>query len=147
MERREECGVQHAIVDGVSRADSSVGGDSPRSPVDDETVLSVLATRARSHSRTHLALTATIGVADAVVLAWAHPQFWSIAALFATAGAYGAWGLVDRALSDRPGDGSFATPTTYVLRISRAIIGVAGILLAIAAVGGIWDAALGGWRH
>lgn len=146
MERREESGVQQAIVEGFPRADSSVGADPTRSP-GDETVLSVLATRARSHSRTHLALAATIGIADAVVLGWAHPQFWSIAAFFAAAGAYASWGLVDRALSDRLGDGSFATPTTYALRISRAIIGVAGILLAIAAVGGIWDAALGGWRH
>ena len=146
MEGREESSVQQAIVDGFPRADSSVGADPPRSPAD-ETVLSVLATRARSHSRTHLALAATIGFADAVVLAWAHPQFWSIAALFATAGAYASWGLIDRALSDRLGDGSFDTPTKYALRISRAVTGIAGVLLAIAALGGIWDAALGGWRH
>ncbi len=146
MERREESNVQHSIVEGFPRADSSVGADPPRSPVN-ETVLSVLATRARSHSRTHLALAASIGVADAVVLGWAHPHFWPIAALFAAAGAYASWGLVDRALSDRPGGGPFATPTKYALRISRVITGVAGILLAIAALGGIWDAALGGWRH
>jgi len=146
MEGREESSVQQAIVDGFPRADSSVGADPPRSPAD-ETVLSVLATRARSHSRLHLTATTLIGLADAAALAWAQPHLWPLAALFAAAGGYGAWGLVDRALSDRIAAGFLDTPTTKSLRLARVVIGVGGALAAIAATGGIWDASLGGWRH
>jgi len=146
MGRPEQAELGYAIGDEFPRADSPVVAGAPRAD-SHETVFSVLAARARSHSRTHLALTTLIGLADAAALAWAHPQLWSMAALFAAPGAYGAWGLVDRALSDRVAAGSFDTPMTNVLRIVRVVIGVAGTLAAIAAVGGIWDASLGGWRH
>ena len=56
-------------------------------PGDGETVFTIIAERARGHSTSHLLLTAAIGFIDAAAIGWAHPSFWSLALLFAAAGA------------------------------------------------------------
>ena len=113
----------------------------------EETIFSVLAARAQSQSRVHLAMTAVIGLVDAVALGWAHPALWSIAAVLAAGGAYGAWGLIDRVLAGRVAAGALDTPGTNALRILREVTALTGLLALLAAFGGIWDASLGGWRH
>ncbi len=114
-----------------------------------ETVFSVLAARARTHPRAHLALTTIIGAVDAIALGWAHPALWPLATLFGAVGAYGAWGLLDRLLADRraPGATPFAPSHVSALRVVREMTAIVGVIAALAAVGGIWDASLGGWRH
>jgi hypothetical protein len=115
----------------------------------EESVFAVLAARARTHSRLHLLVTTVIGAVDAIALGWAHPSLWPLAALFAAAGAYGAWGLADRSLTDH----APATPAPFrrsmalAVRVMRDMAAVAGVVAALAAVAGIWDASLGGWRH
>lgn len=113
----------------------------------EETIFSLLAARAQSHSRRHLALTAVVGLVDAVALAWAHPALWWVAAVLAAGGAYGAWGVADRAVTDRIAAGALHTPVTGLLRVLREVTALLGLIAILAAVGGIWDASLGGWRH
>jgi len=115
----------------------------------EESLFAMLAARSRTHSRRHLLATTVIGAVDAVALGWAHPALWPLAALFAAAGAYGAWGLADRSLTDHgPATTTpFRRPTAAAVRVMRGLAAVAGVAAALAAVAGIWDASLGGWRH
>ena len=111
----------------------------------EETVFSLIAARARSHSTAHLALTAVIGVLDAAAIAWAHPSFWPVAMLFAAAGAYGAWGLIDRAVAHRAAKGPSDAASTMGLRVLRESVALLGLVAVVAAVAGIFGASLGTW--
>ena len=112
---------------------------------DEETVFSIIAERARGHSTSHLVLTAAIGFIDAAAIGWAHPSFWSVALLFAAAGAYGSWGLLDRAVTSRAASGDARTPATEGLRILRETVALAGLVAVILAVGGLFGTQFDGW--
>ena len=70
-----------------------------------------------------------------------------MAALFAAAGAYGLWGLVDRALTLRVERGTLHTPVTNAIRIIREMVALLGFAAVIAAAGGMFGASLDGWKH
>ena len=112
---------------------------------DDETVFTIIADRARSHSVAHLVQTAAIGFIDAAAIGWAHPAWWSVALLFAAAGAYGSWGLLDRAVACRVEGGHPGGSATATLRIARETIALLGIVAVIAAVGGMIGTQFDGW--
>lgn len=111
----------------------------------DETVFTIIAARARSHSPTHLILTATIGFIDAAAIAWAHPTWWAVALLFTAAGAYGTWGLLDRAVAFRIRSGRPRGAATGGLRIARETVALFGIAAVVAAVGGLFGTQFDGW--
>ena len=119
----------------------------PSSPevASDETVFSVIASRARSHSPAHLALTAVIGVIDAAALGSAHPGAWSVAAVFAAAGAYGLWGLLDRGLDLLVAAGKRDSPLTNLTRIVREMVAVLGFIAIVAAAAGLFGTTFNGW--
>ena len=112
---------------------------------DDETVFTIIAARARSHEIAHLVLTAVIGFVDAAAIGWAHPTFWPVALLFAAAGAYGTWGLLDRAVSVRSRAGRDRGPGTDALRILRETVALLGIAAVVAAAGGLFATQFDGW--
>ena len=111
----------------------------------EETVFSLLADRARGHSIGHLVLAAAVGVIDAVALVWSHPAAWALAALCAAAGAYGLWGLADRALTVRVEGGRQDSLLTSLIRVIREVTALVGFGAAIAAGAGLFGAALGTW--
>ena len=112
---------------------------------DDETVFTIIAERARGHSTSHLLLTAAIGFIDAASIGWAHPSFWSVALLFAAAGAYGSWGLLDRMVSVRAASGRAHGPATEGLRILRETVALLGLAAVVVAVGGMFATQFDGW--
>ena len=112
---------------------------------DGETIFTVIAGRARSHSAAHLVLTAAIGFVDAAAIAWAHPTAWWVALLFAAAGAYGSWGLLDRGVAFRVGKGHPGGPVTAGLRIARETMALLGMVAVIAGVGGFIGTQFDGW--
>ncbi len=112
---------------------------------DDETVFTIIAARARNHSLPHLVLTAAIGFTDAAAIGWGHPGWWSVALLFAAAGAYGTWGLLDRWVSFRTETGHASGAATEALRIARESIALLGVVAVVAAVGGMVGTQFEGW--
>ena len=111
----------------------------------DETVFTIIAARARSHSPAHLVLTAAIGFIDAAAIAWAHPSWWAVALLFTAAGAYGTWGLLDRAVAFRVQSGHPSGAATHGLRIAREAVTLLGVVAFVAGVGGIFGKQFEGW--
>lgn len=130
---------------GRARDLGSAHSPAPQAAEDDETVFTIIAERARGHSTSHLLLTAAIGFIDAVAIGWAHPTFWSVALLFAAAGAYGSWGLLDRAVSFRAESGRAHAPTTEGLRILRETVALLGLAAVVLAVGGMFATQFDGW--
>src|SRR5688500_3191224 len=111
------------------------GEAAPAAPAAGETIFTLIADRARSHSTFHLALTAIVGIIDALAIGWARPTFWPVAALFAAMGAYGAWGYVDRAIvrmeQGQPSRGArFALSGLYGARVGTAVLGVIAAIVA-----------------
>ena len=105
-------------------------------------VFTVLATQARSHSRAHLWITAVVGTVDAAWLTVAHPSLWWLASAFAAGGAYGLWGITDRAIA-----GADVGNRTDTLRIVRLALAAGGAVAAAAAMYGLMAAAFRGWIH
>ena len=114
---------------------------------DGETIFTIIAARARGHSISHLILTAAIGLIDAAAIAWAHPAFWPAALLLGAAGAYGAWGLLDRAVEYRSRNGLAGGATTMGVRVLREMVALVGVAAVIAAVGGLFATQFDGWIH
>ena len=117
----------------------------PADVTSDETIFSIIAARARSHSSAHLGITALIGVIDAAALGWAHPGAWSVAAICAAAGAYGLWGLIDRLLAWEVATWRPDAPLTNLTRILREMIAVLGFVAILAAAAGIFGTTFNGW--
>ena len=108
-----------------------------------ETVFTVLAGQARSHSRAHLWITAIVGAVDAAWIFAVYPSLWWLASAFAAGGAYGLWGITDRAIADGRGG-----RWSRVLRVARAGLALGGVIAAAAALYGLMDAAaFRGWKH
>ncbi len=108
------------------------------------TLPTLLARRARSASDGRLALDAGGGLVVASLALTVRPPAWPLMLAAATCFlAYGAWGIADRALHERPSS-ACAIPLLRAVRAGAAILGI----LSILAVGGVIMAfALGNWIH
>jgi hypothetical protein len=120
-----------------------------RSPEDEATVFTVLATRARERSTRELALTAVGGVVNAGFVLRQFDIGW-LAFAFAAVSAYGVWGLSDRWLRERheqPLDRVTPREMTIrgMLQIARGVACVGGVVGAIVATVGFLFAALPNW--
>jgi hypothetical protein len=110
-----------------------------------DTVFAVLAQRASERRPAELWGTAVAGVVNAVFVFTQHPALHWLGAGFATAAAYGVWGLANRAIvmhGTRP-----SRVTLDLLRGLRGMMVPIGVVSALAAVGSFMAVALGGWIH
>lgn len=108
------------------------------------TLSALLATRARAASDGRLALDAGGGLLAAALALVVRPPAWPL--LVAAAAcflAYGAWGIADRALHERP-SGTHGIRLLRALRAGAAMLGALGVL----ALGGIvMGFVLANWIH
>ena len=101
--------------------------DANREVLDQGSLPALLAGRARQSSDRRLAADAAVGVIVAASLAVLRPPLWvPLAALAATLGAYGAWGILDREMRDAGGP-----PRTRLLQWARAIVALLGVAAAM----------------
>jgi len=98
-----------------------------REVLDQGSLPELLAGRARRSSDRRLAADVAVGVIGASALAVLRPPLWvPLAALAATLGAYGAWGILDRELRDAIG-----SSRTRLLPAARAIAALLGAAAAM----------------
>ena len=109
---------------------------------EDTNVFRVLRAQARTRSIAQLWVVALGGAVDAGLLWWRHPMLTCLAAGCAAVAAYGAWGLLDRALESR--SGARETTALDALRDLAAITGTAAALWAVLSFMAV---ALGNWNH
>jgi hypothetical protein len=108
------------------------------------TLPALLAARARAASDGRLAADAGAGLMAGTFAAIVRPPAWPlIVAVGACFLAYGAWGIADRALQERP-RGARAVWALRGLRAAAAALGSLGVM---AMVGIIMGFALGNWIH
>jgi hypothetical protein len=108
------------------------------------TLPTLLAARARAASDGRLALTAAGGLIVASLVLTVRPPAWPLLLPVATWFlAYGAWGIADRALHERPPDAG-GVQALRGLRASAVVLGVSSVL-AVGAV--IMGFVLGNWIH
>jgi hypothetical protein len=109
-------------------------------------VFQVLGEQARTRSVTQLWVAALGGAVDAVLLWSRHPMLGWIASGCAAVAAYGAWGLLDRAVQRRT---SAVTPSkeTVGLTAFRDLAAILGTVAALWAVLNFMAVALGNWNH
>lgn len=113
---------------------------------DGENLFTVLGNQARSRSRSALWTTAIGSAVNAGLVLWQYPSFSWLAAGFVATAAYGAWGLVDRAIVAKM-DESHDTPgAPNALPEMRGLIAIVGTGAALWAVLGFMAAALGNWH-
>ena len=130
-------------------AERDVGGEQLiATNVEDEdtNVFRVLGAQARTRSIAQLWVVALGGAVDAGLLWWRHPMLTWLAAGCAAAAAYGAWGLLDRAMESRntEPDAPRETLAFEGLRDLAAIVGTAAALWAVLSFMAV---ALGNWNH
>jgi hypothetical protein len=110
----------------------------------DATLLEVLAARARSSSARRLAVDCIVG---AVIAAAVLRRDSALKIVMTSAAvclvAYGAWGLVDRAVAMSAT--KTGTRAATALKVLRALIAVCGVLAAVGVLLGVWALALGTW--
>lgn len=117
--------------------------------VDDEdtNIFRVLGTQARTRSIAQLSLAFVGGAVDAWLIWSRHPMLTWLAGGCAAVAAYGAWGLLDRAIemqSTSEMDSAHDAPALESLRDLTAIAGTAAALWAVLSFMAI---ALGNWNH
>jgi hypothetical protein len=108
------------------------------------TLPALLAARARAASDGRLTLNAGGGLIAASLALTVRPPAWPLLLPVATCFlAYGAWGIADRALHERP-PGAHAVRPLRALRAGAVVLGISSVL----AVGGvIMGFMLGNWIH
>jgi hypothetical protein len=108
------------------------------------TLSALLAARARGASDGRLALNAAGGLLAAALALAVRPPGWLLLVPAATSFlAYGAWGIADRALHERP-SGAHGIRPLRALRAGALVLGVVSVL----AVGGvIMGFVLSNWIH
>jgi hypothetical protein len=108
------------------------------------TLPALLAARARGASDGRLALDAGGGLIAASLAFAARPPAWPLLVSASTCLlAYGAWGIADRTLHERP-SGAHGTRLLRALRAGAAALGI----LSVLGVGGVVMAfVLGNWIH
>lgn len=109
-----------------------------------ETLHAVLASQARDRTTLELWAGAVIGGANAALIWTRFPSLHWLAAGFAAAASYGAWGLIDRKLAELD-QTSRRTPYSKILMLfTRVLAGALGWAWALFAIGAFLTAALGG---
>jgi hypothetical protein len=112
-----------------------------------ENIFQLLGHRARTRTSTELWLIAGCGLLNAVLLSWRYPALSWLAAGCAATGAYGAWGLLDRAARVRMSGEERCRGTSQQLRALRDLAAAAGTGAALWAVLALMATALGNWIH
>ena len=112
----------------------------------DTNVFRVLGAQARTRSIAQLWVAALGGAGDAALLWWRHPMLGWLAAGCAAAAAYGAWGLLDRAIETKRA-GQTGPSETLGLEGLRDFVAIAGTAAALWAALSFMAVALGNWNH
>jgi hypothetical protein len=110
----------------------------------DETVLTVLAAKARARSTGQLATTLTGSGWAAGAIWWQHPGSWVGGVLLVVA-LYATWGILDRIDPDQSDPSATGVRDAALLGGLRKLTAGAGILAAIWTTGAFLHAALGHW--
>lgn len=93
-----------------------------------ETIFTVLDDAARRRAQPSLALQLAACVAIASVVAFAKPQWWSVAALLLAGGLHGAWGLLVRRLAKRPEGAGTLRQAALVAAATGTVLATIGII-------------------
>jgi hypothetical protein len=111
---------------------------------DQRTLPALLAQRARRASDARLALNVAGGVLATAAALWLRPPGWALLVAAATCfAAFGAWGIADRAIGERPDDDDGSS--LRALRAARGGAAVIGALAALALGLLVFTLALGTW--
>jgi len=113
---------------------------------DEDNVFRVLGAQARTRSIAQLWVVALGGAVDAGLLWWRHPMLTWLAAGCAAVAAYGAWGLLDRAIEAKRAERD-APPEALALDSLRDLTAIGGTVAAVWAVLSFMAVALGNWNH
>jgi len=112
---------------------------------DEETnVFRVLGGQARTRSIAQLWVAFVGGAVDAGLIWWRHPMLIWLAAGCAAVAAYGAWGLLDRAIEARSTN---EADLAHALDGLRDLTAIAGTAAALWAVLSFMAVAIGNWNH
>ena len=116
----------------------------------EEGLPALLAQRARRASDRRLALDLALGTAAAAALAIVRPSSaWVLLVAAATCfAAFGAWGIADRAIAEREGEGAKggdAPPSSRGPRIARGLAAFVGTIAGLVVVFGTVAYLLGTW--
>ena len=114
---------------------------------EESNVFRVLGAQARTRSLAQLWVAAIGGVVDAGLLWWRHPMLIWLAAGCAAVAAYGAWGLLDRAVENRSDKATASRELLAQLSALRDLTAIAGTGAAVWAVLSFMAVALGNWNH
>jgi hypothetical protein len=112
-----------------------------------ENVFQVLANNARHRTLGELRTTAIGCSVNAAFIWWRYPSLSWLAAGFAACAAYGAWGLLDRSMTDAEDHGFVARSRAELFRKAGRIVAAAGTGAALWALMRFMAAALSGWQH
>lgn len=145
-----DLGVDETTPHDVEPADPEAAGEQlVTTGVEDEesNVFRVLGAQARTRSVAQLWVAALGGAVDAGLLWWRHPMLGWLAAGGAAVAAYGAWGLLDRAIERRTADSAAQHEAVARLGGLRDLTAIAGTAAALWAVLSFMAVALGNWNH
>jgi hypothetical protein len=109
-----------------------------------ETLHEVLAAQARDRTRLELWAGALVGGANAALIWVRFPSLHWLAAGFAATAFYGAWGLIDRKVTDIDASSISTRLSRILIRLPRFAAGALGWAAALFAIGAFLTAALGG---
>lgn len=115
--------------------------------IEENNVFRVLGAEARTRSLAQLSVAAIGGAVDAGLLWWRHPMLTWLAAGCAAVAAYGAWGLLDRAIENRNSKAASSPEPVARLSAIRDLTAIAGTVAALWAVLSFMAVALGNWNH
>lgn len=99
-----------------------------------ETIHDVLAAQARERTTLELSAGALVGSANAALIWMRFPSLHWLAAGFAATACYGAWGLVDRKLTELNESAEHRRITKMLMRVSRPLAGAFGWAAALFAI-------------
>jgi hypothetical protein len=111
---------------------------------DEGNVFALLADQARDHDRSGLWMTAIGGAMNTALMWVSFPSIHWLASAFAATAAYGIWGLADRERDLINQDVRYAKFRYAALTTLRAVSIPAGVIAALAAVGGFMAVILNG---
>jgi hypothetical protein len=109
-----------------------------------ETLHAVLASQARDRTKLELWAGTLVGGANAALIWTRFPSLHWLAAGFAATAFYGAWGLLDRQVSDCDASPTSTRLSRILIRMPRLVSGALGWGAALFAIGAFLTAALGG---
>lgn len=109
-----------------------------------ETLHEVLASQAHERTKLELWAGAIVGGANAALIWPRFPSLHWLAAGFAATAFYGAWGLIDRTVTDADTSPTSTRISRMLLRVPRFVAGVLGWASALFAIAAFLTAALGG---